>query len=206
MKRRKWFSILTAVPLLLGGKNLMADDYFIIDDRQSSNMTATLGSSWRLITDKVMGGLSSGNIAQDEIEGRACLRLYGNVRLENRGGFLQAALDIQQTAASDASGYQGLLLEVFGNDRDYNLHLRTDDVWLPWQSYRASFHASPRWRVIKLPFKDFNGYRIGAKLDLKRLKRIGLLAIGEKFSADLCIARLAFYRERQHAADDKASD
>jgi len=38
----------------------MADDYFVIDDRQSSDMTATLGSSWRLITDGVMGGLSSG--------------------------------------------------------------------------------------------------------------------------------------------------
>lgn len=206
MKGRKWLYILSAVPLLLDGEYSMADDDFVIDDRQSSDMTATLGSSWRLITDGVMGGLSSGSLVHDEIEGRGCLRLYGNVRLENRGGFLQAALDIQQTAASDASGYQGLLLEVFGNDRDYNLHLRSDDVWLPWQSYRASFHAPHRWREIKLPFKDFNGYRIGTKLDLEHLERIALLAIGEEFSADLCVARLAFYRERQQAADEKPFD
>lgn len=206
MKGRKWLYILSAVPLLLDGEYSMADDYFVIDDRQSSDMSATLGGSWRLITDGVMGGLSSGSLVQDEIEGRSCLRLYGNVRLENRGGFLQAALDIQQTAASDASGYQGLLLEVFGNDRDYNLHLRSDDVWLPWQSYRASFHAPHRWREIKLPFEDFSGYRIGTKLDLEHLERIALLAIGEEFSADLCVARLAFYRERQQAADEKASD
>lgn len=184
----------------------MADDYLIIDDRRSGDMTATLGGSWQFITDGVMGGLSSGNIGLDQIEGRACLRLRGNVRLENRGGFLQAALDVQQTAAADASGYQGLLLEVFGNDRDYNLHLRTADVWLPWQSYRASFHAPPRWRVIKLPFKDFSGYRIGAKLDLTHLKRIGLLAIGDEFAADLCVARVAFYRERQPAAGQESSD
>lgn len=206
MKGRRWLPILTALPLLLGGENPMADDYLIIDDRRSGDMSATLGGSWRLVTDGVMGGLSSGNITHDEIEGRACLRLRGDVRLENRGGFLQAALDIQQTAAADASAYRGLLLEVFGNDRDYNLHLRTADVWLPWQSYRASFHAPPRWQVIRLPFKDFSGYRIGTKLDLKHLRRIGLLAIGDAFAADLCVARVAFYRERQSESGHGASD
>jgi hypothetical protein len=199
MKRRWWLPMVTAL-MLSGGNNPMANDDLIIDDRRSGDMTATLGGSWRLITDGVMGGLSSGEIAQDEIEGRGCLRLRGNVRLENRGGFLQAALDIQRTAAADASGYQGLLLEVFGNDRDYNLHLRTADVWLPWQAYRASFHAPPRWRVIKLPFQEFSGYRIGTQLDLKHLERIGLLAIGDEFAADLCVARVAFYRDRQPAA------
>ena len=200
MKRRRWLPILTVSLLLLGAKNPMADDYFIIDDRRSGDMSATLGGSWRLVTDGVMGGLSSGDITHDQVEGRACLRLRGNVRLENRGGFLQAALDIERTAAADASGYQGLLLEVFGNDRDYNLHLRTADVWLPWQSYRAAFHAPPRWQVINLPFTEFKGYRIGKKLDLQHLKRIGLLAIGDEFAADLCVARVAYYRHGQPAA------
>ena len=30
-----------------------------------------------------------------------------------------------------------MLLKVYGNNQGYNLHLRTGDVWLPWQSCRA---------------------------------------------------------------------
>jgi len=73
--------------------------------------------------------------------------------------------------------------------------LRTDDVWLPWQSYRASFLAPARWQTVRLPFAEFSGYRIGKKLDLKGLERIGIVAIGRAFAADLCIAELALYRE-----------
>jgi len=87
------------------------------------------------------------------------------------------------------------LLSVYGNKQDYNLHLRTSDVWLPWQSYRASFNAPDSWQVIRLPFTEFTGYRIGKKLDIKHLERIGLVAIGRAFTADLCIGKLALYRD-----------
>lgn len=43
MKGRKWLYILSAVPLLLDGEYSMADDYFVIDDRQSSDMTSHAG-------------------------------------------------------------------------------------------------------------------------------------------------------------------
>jgi hypothetical protein len=52
-----------------------------------------------------------------------------------------------------------------------------------------------RWQTIRLPFTEFSGYRIGKKLDLTRLERIGLVAIGRAFTADLCIAKLALYRD-----------
>ncbi|MCU7916664.1 MAG: CIA30 family protein, partial [Candidatus Thiodiazotropha sp. (ex Gloverina cf. vestifex)] len=87
------------------------------------------------------------------------------------------------------------LVEVFGNQADYNLHLRSNDVWLPWQSYRASFQATPSWQTVKLPFDRFVGYRIDKALDTRHLKRVGLVAIGSAFAADLCIARVEFYRE-----------
>ena len=84
---------------------------------------------------------------------------------------------------------------MYGNNQDYNLHLRTGDVWLPWQSYRASFNAPAGWQTLRLPFDEFDGYRIGKELDLKHLQRIGLVAIGRAFSADLCIGELALYRD-----------
>jgi hypothetical protein len=172
----------------------MADDLLTIDDRSRGGYAATLGGTWRVFTDGVMGGVSSGTLAPDSIDDRPCLRLQGDVRLENNGGFVQAALDIKGTGASDASAYTGLLLEVYGNDQEYNLHLRSDDVWLPWQAYRASFIAPARWETVRLPFSDFQGYRIGKKLDVEHLERIGVVAIGRAFRADLCIGAVALYR------------
>ena len=174
---------------------LMADDMLIIDDRQTGGFGSALGSVWRIVTDDVMGGVSSGEISLHTIDNKSCLCLQGDVRLENSGGFIQAALDVENTGAADASAYSGILLEVYGNDEEYNLHLRTDDVWLPWQSYRASFSAPARWQTVRLPFAQFSGYRIGKNLDLENLERIGLVAIGRAFTADLCIAKLALYRD-----------
>ena len=173
----------------------MADDVLIIDDRRTGELDSVLGSAWQMVTDGVMGGVSSGELSLDTMDNKACLRLRGNVRLENNGGFIQAALDVEGTEAADASGYDGLLLAVYGNNEEYNLHLRTGDIWLPWQSYRASFRAAARWQTLRLPFTEFTGYRIGKKLDLKQLQRIGLVAIGRAFDADVCIGELAFYRD-----------
>jgi len=177
------------------GAPLMAYETLIIDDRRSGGLESTLGNNWRIITDGVMGGLSSGELSLATIDNKACLRLQGDVSLANSGGFIQAALDIGATAAADASSYAGLLLEVYGNDQEYNVHLRTDDVWLPWQSYRASFRAPGRWQTVRLPFDQFTAYRIGKKLDLEHLERIGLVAIGRAFTADLCVAQIGLYRD-----------
>jgi hypothetical protein len=172
----------------------MTDDLLIVDDRHSGDYRSTLGTSWRLITDGVMGGMSDGQLTIDRIADRPCLRLRGDVRLENNGGFVQAALDLEATPAQHASGYEGLLLDVYGNDEDYNLHLRTAAVWLPWQSWRASFRAPAGWQTVRLPFADFEPYRITSALDREQLERIGIVAIGRAFRADLCVARVALYR------------
>lgn len=172
---------------------LMAEEMFIIDNRHNNGLASNIGNDWRMVADNVMGGVSSGSLAAESIGGKQCLHLRGSVSLENNGGFIQAALDVERTAASDASAYRGLLLEVYGNDQAYNLHLRTDDIRLPWQSYRASFDAPARWHRVKLPFDSFTAYRIDKPLDLTHLKRIAIVAIGRAFTADLCISGLAFY-------------
>ena len=177
----------------LGSADVMAEQPLILDDRTTPNLESALGTSWRMVTDGVMGGVSSGTLTTAAIDDRDCLRMQGDVRLENNGGFVQAALQLEDTAAEDASGYSGVAIDVYGNNESYNLHLRTDDLWLPWQSYRASFQATDSWQTVRLPFAEFVPYKTSKALDLTELERLGVVAIGRAFSADVCIGRLEFY-------------
>lgn len=185
----------TTLALLFSGAVMAAEPaLLILDERGAQNTVASTGTSWRLITDTVMGGLSHASMTPDRLAGRSCLRLQGDVSLDNQGGFVQLALDLAREGTLDASGYQGVLLDVYGNTETYNVHLRTAGMWLPWQSYRASFTAPAEWRTIRIPFAQFEPYRIRKDLDTRRLKRLGVVAIGRAFRADLCLARLALYR------------
>lgn len=169
---------------------------YLLDDLDSHPAEATVGGSWRLISDQVMGGLSQGALTRSTHQGRSCLRLTGKVSTENSGGFLQMALELDdQAGAFDASGFDGLEIDIAGNGEAYNLHLRTTQLWLPWQSFRVSFTAEETWKTLRLPFEAFSPYRSSSRLDSRRLTRIGLLAIGRDFSADLCLARLLLYRD-----------
>jgi hypothetical protein len=167
----------------------------LIDDFADEGLRSKLGTQWRGVSDRVMGGISIAEVTHGVIDGRPCLRLGGDVRLENDGGFIQAALDLARPGeALDASGYAGLRLVVRGNGETYSVHLRTPDNVRPWQSYRARFIAGPDWQTIDLPFEAFAPYRLDAPLDTTRLRRIGLVAIGRAFKAELAVSELAFYR------------
>lgn len=154
----------------------------------------------RLVTDGVMGGVSSGELQLTERAGRSCLQLSGGVSTENNGGFIQVSVPLDASGA--AVEYDGIRIEVLGNGETYNLHLRTTDLWLPWQSYRADFVAGLQWRRIDLPFDAFKPYRIDAPLRIEKIKRIGVVAIGRNFEADICIGRMVFYRGDSMSSSD----
>ena len=166
-----------------------------LDDRASGDLHASNGAEWRLFSDRVMGGVSAGTLTVEEVAGRSCLRMRGDVRLDNNGGFIQIALDVDEQQRRSAADYDGLSLDVYGNDEQYNVHLRTAGMRAPWQSYRAHFSATPAWRTVKLPFSGFEAYRFEGSFDATTLRRIGIVAIGRAFAADVCIGRLAFYRD-----------
>jgi hypothetical protein len=166
----------------------------VIDDRRSNALLASNGMNWRAVSDTVMGGVSSGELIPTETEGRHCLRLTGKVSLENNGGFVQASLDLCSAGLLDASDYSGIEIEIYGNGEVYNLHLRTDDTRIVWQSYRASFHALPHWQTLRLRFDDFQPHRIDKPLDIKKLRRFGVVAIGREMQADVCIGRVSLFR------------
>jgi hypothetical protein len=149
---------------------------------------------WQLVTDTVMGGVSQGTLTRETIDGRAAMRMRGDVSTDNNGGFIQIAMDLLvNDHAIDASAFTGVAVDVFGNDETYDVRLRSMDATRPQQSWRADFVADRTWRTIKLPFADFVPHRIAVALDVTRLRRIGLVAIGRAFNADLAVARLAFY-------------
>jgi len=166
----------------------------VIDDLAQDFPAAANGAQWQLLSDAVMGGVSAGRMARVVLAGRPAIRMQGRVSLDNNGGFLQMALDLSPAGtAVDASGFTGIALDVFGNAEDYGLHLRTSALSRPWQSYRAGFRAEPAWRELRLPFRGFVAHRTDAVLDLSLLRRIGIVAIGRAFSADVAIGGLRFY-------------
>jgi len=195
VRRSALLSCLAGLLLLPLTLTAMEDTMILIDDRQSGDLQSSLGSQWRLITDGVMGGVSRGTLNPDTVAGRSCLHLQGEVSLQNNGGFIQAALDLAPSGVLDASVWAGVELDVHGNGEAYSVHLKTSRMWLPWQHYRASFMAEPGWHTVQVPFAEFEGYRIGAAFDPARLERIGIVAYGRAFMADLCIGRVALYRE-----------
>jgi hypothetical protein len=148
---------------------------------------------WQLITDGVMGGVSRGSVAAETVAGRDAIRMRGRVSTENNGGFIQIALDLATGEPFDAGRFAGIALDILGNGERYGAHLRTPDVSRPQQSWRQEFVATPHWQTVSLPFARFVPHRIELPLDPSRLRRIGLVAIGREFDADLSVARLALY-------------
>jgi hypothetical protein len=166
----------------------------LIDDFSNQSLTSKLGTQWYKASDKVMGGVSEASIAYGTYGHRTYLLLTGDVHLENNGGFIQVALNLAMSGKTfDASTFVGVRLVVRGNGEQYSVHLRTPDNVRPWQSYRASFTASSEWKTIDLPFVVFSPHRVEASLDTSRLLRIGLVAIGRAFYADLAVSEVSFY-------------
>lgn len=165
----------------------------IIDDLSKTFPLAANGATWDMLSDRVMGGVSSGRLTRETVAGRPAIRMQGDVSLENNGGFIQMALDLDPAgAAVDGRSFTGIEILVWGNDEDYGLHLRTADLGRPWQSYRQGFRAGPEWRRISFPFSGFTPHRTEIALNPARLRRIGLVAIGRAFSADLALADVRF--------------
>jgi hypothetical protein len=183
--------ILASLPVAAGSQ----DKTMLIDDFSRTDLVSALGTEWRGVSDRVMGGVSKESVSRSVDGDRPSLHLQGDVRLENNGGFIQAALDLSSGGRTlDASAYRGIRLMVRGNGEKYSLHLRTPDNTRPWQSYRAEFTAGDEWKTIDLPFDGFEPYRLDTPLDVRRLSRLGLVAIGRAFSADVMVSSISFYR------------
>ena len=148
-------------------------------------------SRWQTADDRVMGGLSVAQIVADTRGGQSCFCLSGRVSLENRGGFVQMKWSFEPEM--DAGQFTGVYVDVMGNNESYNVHLRTRQLWLPWQSFRASFTAIPQWERIYLPFTQFENYSTFSTLDPVGIRKLAIVAIGREFNSDVCVKGFGFY-------------
>lgn len=148
-----------------------------------------LRPDWEFVADTVMGGVSVGQVTSGIIYKRHAARLTGKVSLDNNGGFVQMAFDINNDGTDfDASAYVGIEIDVYGNDEVYDVRLRTSVLARPWQSYRASFTAKPKWSTIQLTLEQFVPHKTETPFDARCLRRIGILGIGRQFDADIAVS------------------
>lgn len=149
-------------------------------------------SRWSYVSDQVMGGVSEGQARMDMADGAPALRLTGTVSTANRGGFIQARIELDAPLPADASG---VVISVRGNDQRYFIHLRTRGTALPWQYYQAGFEAGSDWREIRLPFTAFerSGGLLRATPLPETIRSLGLVAYGRDHRADVSIRSVGFY-------------
>jgi len=151
---------------------------------------------WEYIADTVMGGVSKGQVRFETVHAKGVLKLTGTVSTENRGGFIQARLPLQNSLPETT---QGLWLKVKGNNQKYFVHIRTSGTVLPWQYYQAGFEATDQWQVVRLPWSAFNP-SAGLTSSLLRetplaqkIKSLAIVAFGRDHQADVEVSEIGYY-------------
>ena len=121
----------------------------ILDELNTPNLT-NQSQKWYFITDQVMGGVSSGRFQVEEVQNIKCYRMTGDVSTKNNGGFIQIRTKLKPEINTD--DYNGLYVKVYGNNKNYNLHLRTRLTMAPWQYYGYTFATTKNWNIIRFKY------------------------------------------------------
>ena len=164
----------------------------ILDDLKNPNLTTQM-QPWYFVSDQVMGGVSKGKFTVEKINGNNCYRMTGNVSTANNGGFIQIRTFLNPKINSN--DYQGVYFKVYGNNKNYNLHLRTGLTVAPWQYYSYTFYASNSWTEVKASFKDFkkSNFYQPKNMSGQNIKSVGLVAGFSNFESDICLSEIGFY-------------
>lgn len=144
---------------------------------------------WNLISDQVMGGLSQGQMQSSN----EWVNMQGEVSLANNGGFLQLQTLIPKNI--NAGEYQGISVEICSQQPcQLQLLIKSSQLWMPWQSYRAQINATPDWQSFYVPFTDFAPYKTRTSLNPKRITKFAVLAGGSAMDVNVSIKQLGLYR------------
>jgi hypothetical protein len=147
---------------------------------------------WQFITDTVMGGESSGQVAFMKEGGSSFARMTGRVSTANRGGFIQMRMNL---ATQPPQGAKGVRLVVRGNNQRYFAHLRTSGTILPWQYYQAGFDVKTSWTEVRLPFDSFaaSGALLRSVPRADSLSSVAVVAYGRDHNAQIDVREVGFY-------------
>lgn len=136
---------------------------------------------WRIVNDGVVGGLSKGKV---ELTDAGTMRFFGELSLENNGGFSTVRSEAVDLNLSDDLG---LLLLVKGDGRTYEARLESDASYRGMPiSFAGEFKTTKgKWQQVKIPFSAFRGTFRGttlpeAMLNPSVIKRLGILLADKK--------------------------
>lgn len=148
-------------------------------------------SPWLVISDQVMGGVSTAGLRQDQRQNSSCSCLVGRTSLDNNGGFVQMRLDIEPSCLRP--DYRGVFIELYGSAHEYNLHVKTNQLTRPWQSYRYTLAVEPQWTRFIVPYEQLNAHRTDIELQPAAIRSVAVVAIGQAFDVDVCVRRFGFF-------------
>ena len=158
--------------------------------------SADSGKYWQYVSDRVMGGVSDGQVTLEKDGEMFYARLTGDVSTKNNGGFIQLRANVSfANSEKDGNNLQGVRLNVRGNGENYYIHIRTNDSWSPSDYYSATFKAGSDWKMINLPFDNFQRRRGSNEktLDAKNITSFGIVAYGRDYTSDVSVSTIEFY-------------
>ena len=163
------------------------------EQRLFPNFNQTPGEqAWYFVSDQVMGGVSHGEVHTYAEQGQIQTCLQGQVSLENNGGFIQMQWVLDRGV--DLSQFSGFYVDWRGQTPALALHLKTDQLMRPWQSYRYETQVSAQWQRQYIAFTDFAPYRTDTPLDLAHVRRLAVIALGEAGAVQVCVREMGLYR------------
>jgi len=152
------------------------------DKEDFSLWSPTSADDWQFVSDRVMGGVSSGQVS---------------VSLEGVTPLVQMTGDVSTANKPDltAKKISGVYLNVKGNGEKYFVHIRTKWTVLPWQYYQAEFDTSDQWRETRLSIGEFNGssWLLPKNISGQDIRSIGIVAFGRDHVADISVREVGFF-------------
>lgn len=114
-------------------------------------------SSWKIVNDGVMGGISNSTFSQNS-EGHGVFK--GNVSTENNGGFASVRLQLSSFNINDS---KQLKIKLKGDSKNYQLRVKANAS--DYYSYITEFSTSGSWETIIINLNDLYPSFRGRKLD-----------------------------------------
>jgi uncharacterized surface protein with fasciclin (FAS1) repeats len=147
-----------------------------------SNLEFDQGTAgWQTVLDGVMGGRSTGRIAQGE---SGTMRFSGELSLENNGGFSQIRTAVPEGTFAGATG---LVMRVKGDGRAYQCDIRSSRLRLMAGGYQRSFKTvAGEWTEVEVPFDQCVANSFGQRvrnapaLDPATIESIGVTLSDKK--------------------------
>ena len=190
MKKRLLVSFLALFITLTISSNI-----FAAEENLSFPFNADSGKYWQYVSDRVMGGVSDGQVDLEQDGEIYYARLTGNVSTANNGGFIQLRTGVSfANSEKNGNNLQGVRLNVRGNGETYYIHIRTNENWSPSDYYSATFKADSEWQMIDLPFNKFERkWSTNSTLDAKNIRSFGIVAYGKDYVSDVSVSTIEFY-------------